>query len=84
MNLQGFLQQFHLSRSGSLSLNELIDTVRRRVKGEATPAVGMDVALDSDTLSTGKDGPPHAKGKGELLIFDLLGEGAFGKVCNTS
>ena len=114
MSLKGFLKRFHLPQSGSLSITELIDTVRRHVKGEAST---MDVVAAAESgeklcaLSSGSKGGSHGSGgggrvmragsgsgssglrsgsgyvcdapprdKGDLVILDLLGEGAFGKV----
>ena len=110
MSFKSFLHQFHLSRPGSLSVTELIDTVRRHVKGETSPMDdAVAVAESGDNLRdlpSGEEGGPRGggsgggiiprprpwsgsgrdaslvgKSKGDFVILELLGEGAFGKVC---
>ena len=105
MSLRGFLAQLQLPRAGSLSITELIDSVRNHIKrdggSEAGGAAGeVSGAVDGSVVTGTKGGPlvpcgapsggdagsrPHSQpaqygSGGELVLLDMLGEGAFGKV----
>ena len=75
--------QLPITRAVSQSINELIDSVRRQVKGEDDYDQGQEVTAAGAAAAAQATGVGRLavtnSGEG-LVVLELLGEGAFGKV----